>query len=114
MPDEPYYVDADGHLVEHPTGIQEYAPAGMRDRVWHVESDSDGVEWVVMGDAREPANVYAAAAERRGLVQTIMAAAPRNKTRLRSAIEALAPNAALIWVVSAVSREVSSPARAPS
>ena len=62
MPDEPYYVDADGHLVEHPTGIQEYAPAEMRDRVWHVESDADGVEWVVMGDAREPANVYAAAA----------------------------------------------------
>ena len=29
MPDEPYYVDADGHLVEHPTGIQEYAPHGV-------------------------------------------------------------------------------------
>jgi len=56
------YVDADGHLVEHPTGIQDYAPAEYRDRVWHVETDEQGSEWVVMGDHREPANVYAASA----------------------------------------------------
>jgi predicted TIM-barrel fold metal-dependent hydrolase len=56
------YCDADGHLVEHPTGIQDYAPAEWRDRVWHVERDGAGEEWVVMGDAREPANVYAASA----------------------------------------------------
>ena len=62
MSDTPYYVDADGHLVEHPTGIQDYAPAELRGDVWHVETDADGLEWVVMGDAREPANVYAASA----------------------------------------------------
>ena len=50
MSDSPYYVDADGHLVEHPTGIQDYAPAELRGDVWHVETDADGVEWVVMGD----------------------------------------------------------------
>ena len=48
------YVDADGHLVEHPTGIQDYAPAELRAAVWHVETDAEGTEWVVMGGAREP------------------------------------------------------------
>ena len=52
--------------------------------------------------------------ERRGLVTTIMIAAPTKRTRLRSAIEALAPTADLICVVSAVSRETSSPERAAS
>ena len=44
-----------------------------------------------------------------GLVATIMIEAPRNSTRLRSAIDTDAPTAALIWVVSAVSRESNSP-----
>src|SRR5712691_10970903 len=53
-------------------------------------------------------------AERRGLVTTIIAAAPRNSTKLRSATEAEEPKAALIWVVSAVSRETISPTRSRS
>ena len=48
-------------------------------------------------------------AESRGLVTTIMRAEPKNSTRLRSATETDAPTAALIWVVSAVSRDTSSP-----
>ncbi|MGY4353668.1 hypothetical protein ACVW0J_000161 [Bradyrhizobium sp. i1.7.7] len=52
--------------------------------------------------------------ERRGLVITIIAAAPKNIMRLRSAIETEAPTADLIWVVSAVSRDTSSPLRAES
>ncbi len=48
-------------------------------------------------------------AESRGLVATIMTLAPTNRTRLRSAIETEAPTADLIWVVSAVSREITSP-----
>ena len=48
-------------------------------------------------------------AESRGLVTTIMMAEPKNSTRLRSAIDTEAPTAALIWVVSAVRRETSSP-----
>ncbi len=43
-----------------------------------------------------------------------MVAAPTNSTKLRSAIETDAPTADLIWVVSAVSREINSPLRAES
>src|ERR1700738_4030009 len=53
-------------------------------------------------------------AERRGLVTTIMAPAPTNSTRLRSATDTEAPTAALICVVSAVRREITSPVLAPS
>ncbi len=53
-------------------------------------------------------------ADRYGLVTTIMALAPRNSTRLRSATETELPTAALICVVSAVSREMTSPVRASS
>ena len=56
------YVDADGHVVEHPTAIAEHAPRAWRDRVWHVETDRDGQEWVVFDGHREPANVYTASA----------------------------------------------------
>ena len=49
-----------------------------------------------------------------GLVITIMAVAPMNSIMLRSAIETEAPTADLIWVVSAVSRDTSSPLRAES
>jgi hypothetical protein len=48
------------------------------------------------------------------LVTTIMAAAPKNSIRLRNAIDTEAPTADLIWVVSAVSREINSPERAAS
>ena len=52
------YVDADGHLVEHPTQLREFAPAAYRDRVYHLEVDDDGEEWVVIGDQRMAANVF--------------------------------------------------------
>ena len=45
----------------------------------------------------------------RGLVTAIMAAEPTNSIRLRSAVETETPTAALICVVSAESREISSP-----
>ncbi len=47
--------------------------------------------------------------ESRGLVTTIMAADPKNSTMLRKAIDIEAPTADLICVVSAVSRDTSSP-----
>jgi len=53
-------------------------------------------------------------ARKRGLVITIITVAPMNSMRLRSAIDTEAPTADLIWVVSAVSREISSPLRAES
>jgi len=52
--------------------------------------------------------------DNRGLVITIMMVAPTNSMKLRSAIETEAPTADLICVVSAVSREISSPERAES
>ncbi len=41
------YIDSDGHILEHPTGMPDYAPAKWRDRIWHIETDSDGSEWLV-------------------------------------------------------------------
>ncbi|MCZ7525429.1 MAG: amidohydrolase [Acidimicrobiia bacterium] len=55
------FVDADGHVLEHPTGMLDYAPAGHRDRIWHIETDTDGVEWNVFGDRRMRANGLALA-----------------------------------------------------
>ncbi len=52
------FVDADGHLVEPPFGLQQYAPAEYRDRIYHLEIDDDGEEWVVVGDQRMAANVF--------------------------------------------------------
>jgi predicted TIM-barrel fold metal-dependent hydrolase len=52
------FVDADGHIVEPPFGLQDYASADMRDRIYHLEIDEDGEEWVVIGDKRMAANVF--------------------------------------------------------
>lgn len=74
------YVDADGHVVEHPTGIAEHAPHAWRDRVWHVEADGDGQEWVVFDGHREKANVYTASAAA-GFSEEQKAAAFRGELR---------------------------------
>ena len=42
------YIDSDGHILEHPTAMPDYAPAEYRDRVWHIETDEDGVEWLAL------------------------------------------------------------------
>jgi predicted TIM-barrel fold metal-dependent hydrolase len=52
------FVDADGHIVEPPFGLQDYASAAMRDRIYHLEIDDQGEEWVVIGDERMAANVF--------------------------------------------------------
>ena len=52
------FVDADGHALEPPTGLQEFASEDFRDRVWHVETDAGGQEWVVADGNRLPANVF--------------------------------------------------------
>ena len=33
------YIDSDGHILEHPTGMPDYAPQQFRDRIWHIETD---------------------------------------------------------------------------
>jgi predicted TIM-barrel fold metal-dependent hydrolase len=53
------YIDADGHVLEHPDGMQRYAPPEFRDRIWHIETDAHGVEWTVMNGRRSPANLAA-------------------------------------------------------
>ncbi len=52
------FVDADGHIVEPPFGLQQYAPSAFRDRIYHLETDDQGEEWVVVGDQRMAANVF--------------------------------------------------------
>ena len=55
------YVDSDGHILEHPTAMPEYAPAEYRDRIWHIETDADGEEWLLYNGNRTPANGMSAA-----------------------------------------------------
>ncbi len=55
------YVDSDGHILEHPTALPEYTPAKYRDRIWHIETDEDGLEWCVYNGTRTSANIKAEA-----------------------------------------------------
>ena len=55
------YIDSDGHILEHPTGMPDYAPAEFRDRIWHIETDESGQEWLHYNGQRGPANDLAAA-----------------------------------------------------
>ncbi len=55
------YIDSDGHILEPPTGMLEFAPAKFRDRIWHVEADADG-EWFVYNGARTQAGGLAGTA----------------------------------------------------
>jgi predicted TIM-barrel fold metal-dependent hydrolase len=42
----PRIVDADGHVLEHPTAMVKYIDAKYRDRCWHFETDAAGTEWL--------------------------------------------------------------------
>ena len=55
------YIDSDGHILEHPTGMPDYAPQEFRDRIWHIETDESGQEWLHYNGQRGPANYLAAA-----------------------------------------------------
>src|SRR5438034_11005591 len=55
------YVDADGYVLEHPSGMRQFAPPGYEDRVWHIETDERGREWAVMDGHRLMANAMALA-----------------------------------------------------
>lgn len=56
------YIDSDGHILEHPTAMPEYAPAAFRDRIWHIETDANGDEFLVFDTAeRIPANFMSSA-----------------------------------------------------
>jgi predicted TIM-barrel fold metal-dependent hydrolase len=55
------YIDSDGHILEHPTGMLDYAPSEYRDRIWHIETDADGNEFLHWDGDVMPANLLAAA-----------------------------------------------------
>jgi hypothetical protein len=55
------YIDSDGHILEHPTAMPDYAPSEFRDRIWHIETDTDGHEWLHYDNQRTPANMLALA-----------------------------------------------------
>jgi predicted TIM-barrel fold metal-dependent hydrolase len=48
-------VDADGHVLEPPDGMQRFAPAEFRDRIWHIEIRPDGSEWLHYNGGERPA-----------------------------------------------------------
>jgi predicted TIM-barrel fold metal-dependent hydrolase len=50
------FVDSDGHILEHPTAMLEYSPAEYRERIWHIETDPDGAEWLLWDGVRTNAN----------------------------------------------------------
>lgn len=50
------YIDSDGHILEHPSAMPDYAPAEWRDRVWHIETHDDGVEYLHYNDFVMPSN----------------------------------------------------------
>ena len=55
------YIDSDGHILEHPTAMPDYAPAEYRERIWHIETDEAGEEWLIYNGRRTPANGMSAA-----------------------------------------------------
>ena len=38
------YIDSDGHILEHPTAMPDYAPSKFRDRIWHIETEDPPAE----------------------------------------------------------------------
>jgi predicted TIM-barrel fold metal-dependent hydrolase len=55
------YIDSDGHILEHPTAMPDYAPVKYRDRIWHIETDESGEESLVYNGSRTPSNGLSAA-----------------------------------------------------
>ena len=62
--DEPTlrYIDSDGHILEPPTAMLDFAPAEYRDRIWHLETGDDGVEYSVWNGRRMPSTGLAGTA----------------------------------------------------
>ncbi len=54
-------VDADGHVLEPPTGMAERAPQKFRDRIWQIVTKPDGSEWLRYNGGERPAGGLALA-----------------------------------------------------
>lgn len=59
--DDLVFIDADGHLLEPPTALVDYAPEQYRDTVWQVRTEDDGVERLTLEDMRMESAVMALA-----------------------------------------------------
>src|SRR5262245_1128690 len=57
----PRIVDADGHVLEHPTAMLDYMPERYKKRCFHVETDAAGTEWCFYDDLKMYANRMALA-----------------------------------------------------
>src|SRR5215475_551322 len=57
----PRIVDADGHVLEHPTAMLDYMPDRYKKRCFHVEIDANGTEWCFYDDLKMYANRMALA-----------------------------------------------------
>src|SRR6185436_21097060 len=56
------YIDSDGHILEPPTGMLQFAPEAYRERIWHLETDEDGTEYSVWDGTRFPSTGLAGTA----------------------------------------------------
>jgi predicted TIM-barrel fold metal-dependent hydrolase len=54
-------VDADGHVLEPPTGMAERAPQAFRDRIWQIVTKPDGSEWLRYNGGERPTHGMALA-----------------------------------------------------
>ena len=54
-------IDADGHVLEPPDGMQRHAPERFRERIWHIEVRADGSEWLHFNGGTRPAGGLALA-----------------------------------------------------
>jgi predicted TIM-barrel fold metal-dependent hydrolase len=78
------YIDSDGHILEHPTAMPDYAPKEFRDRIWHIDTDGDGEEWEVFDGTRMPSN-FRAFAGAAGFDDEQLAAIGRGEVRYTEA-----------------------------
>lgn len=54
-------VDADGHVLEPPSGMAERAPQRFRERIWQIVSKPDGSEWLRFNGTERPTHGLALA-----------------------------------------------------
>jgi predicted TIM-barrel fold metal-dependent hydrolase len=54
-------VDADGHVLEHPTAMLEYVPAKYKEQCFHIVTKPDGSEWLHFNGRVSNANFLALA-----------------------------------------------------
>jgi len=57
----PRFVDADGHILEHPTRYYDLAPSKWKERIWHIVTDDKGAEWLHFNGEVRPAAFMSAA-----------------------------------------------------